>query len=142
MGEQIRAEVRLSVSSLPREHCVTDCSISGRRRRRLHQLLPPPPAQIPSVSPVPPCLRETALTVCRSTSCSIRPDLVAVWWHDALALRLSAFAAQTLIDAKAIKESSLELHRSKEYNTWQGSMDPVTGGGQSCSQMPPTPNIS
>lgn len=49
--------------------------------------------------------------------CDVDPSLVAVWWSDALALRLSGFAAQTLADAKKLDLKKLEQARPKEYDT-------------------------
>jgi len=43
-------------------------------------------------------------------------------------LKLSGFAAQVLIDAKQLDLSSLDPHRTKEYETRKQVSDPVTGG--------------
>jgi hypothetical protein len=42
--------------------------------------------------------------------CDLDPDRVAVWWSEKLALRLSALAAQVLVNAKLINMKSLEPH--------------------------------
>ncbi|KAF5363232.1 hypothetical protein D9758_008389 [Tetrapyrgos nigripes] len=65
----------------------------------------------------------------KNMRCDLDPARVAVWWSTDYCLKLSAFAAQTLIDAKEIDLRSLDLHRSKEYQTRRPITDPVTGGG-------------
>ncbi|PPQ82369.1 hypothetical protein CVT25_008330 [Psilocybe cyanescens] len=79
--------------------------------------------------------------------CDLDPSRVAVWWSDEQAsispsmtnllssypviyqcLKLSAFAAQTLADAKLISLQTLKLHRSKEYKFRKKVADPLTGG--------------
>jgi hypothetical protein len=42
--------------------------------------------------------------------CDLDPDRVAIWWSEKLALRLSALAAQVLVNAKLINMKSLEPH--------------------------------
>lgn len=54
-------------------------------------------------------LSEMLIRNCR---CDLDPSQVAVFWSDAEFLRLSAFAAQTLIDAKKIDPKSLRPHRT------------------------------
>nr|XP_018263898.1 uncharacterized protein I303_03774 [Kwoniella dejecticola CBS 10117]OBR86056.1 hypothetical protein I303_03774 [Kwoniella dejecticola CBS 10117] len=49
--------------------------------------------------------------------CEVRPDLVAEWYYESLDIRLSAFAAATLIKSGRLKSSSLEPLRSAEYRT-------------------------
>lgn len=50
--------------------------------------------------------------------CDLDPTRVAVWWCKKYRLRLSAFAAQVLIDDGKIKGAgALKLHRVKEYDT-------------------------
>ncbi|KAG8976659.1 hypothetical protein FRB90_009096 [Tulasnella sp. 427] len=60
--------------------------------------------------------------------CDLDPTRVAVWWSDEYCLRLSAFAAQILVEAKKIKFESLMPHRSKEFDTRKNIQDPITGG--------------
>ncbi|PPR06226.1 hypothetical protein CVT24_000617 [Panaeolus cyanescens] len=48
--------------------------------------------------------------------CDLEPTKLAVWWSAEHYLKLSAFAAQVLIDAGLIKGRSLVLHRPKEYH--------------------------
>ncbi|EEB96100.1 hypothetical protein MPER_04820, partial [Moniliophthora perniciosa FA553] len=43
-------------------------------------------------------------------------------------LKLSAFAVQTLVDAGKLDLKSLDLHRTKEYETKTTITDPITGG--------------
>ncbi|KAJ3716120.1 glycosyltransferase family 1 protein [Lentinula raphanica] len=64
----------------------------------------------------------------KNMRCDFDPSRIAVWWSTEHCLRFSAFAAQTLIDAKLLDQKSLDLHRSKEYETYRPSQDPVTGG--------------
>ncbi|KAL1716746.1 glycosyltransferase family 1 protein [Schizophyllum commune] len=58
--------------------------------------------------------------------CDVCPERMAVWWSTELCLKLSAVAAQTLVDAKEIKMDSLDLHRSKEYDSRRAYNDPLT----------------
>ncbi|KDQ59788.1 glycosyltransferase family 1 protein [Jaapia argillacea MUCL 33604] len=60
--------------------------------------------------------------------CDLIPSKVAVWWCTKYCLRLSALAAQVLIDAGHLSSSDLDLHRSKEYETRKKATDPFTGG--------------
>ncbi|TFK45549.1 glycosyltransferase family 1 protein [Heliocybe sulcata] len=60
--------------------------------------------------------------------CDLDSTRVAVWWSTKYCLRLSAFAAQVLVDAKFLSYDDLEPHRSKEYPSRRGISDPVTGG--------------
>ncbi|KAJ7778801.1 UDP-Glycosyltransferase/glycogen phosphorylase [Mycena maculata] len=60
--------------------------------------------------------------------CDVDPSRLAVWWSTEYCLKLSAFAAQVLIDAKLLEVASLDLHRTKEYDTRKQVSDPVTGG--------------
>lgn len=64
----------------------------------------------------------------RPNRCDLDPSRVAVWHWDEQLLRLSAFAAQTLIDAGKLELSHLALHRSKEYETRRLPKDPSRGG--------------
>ncbi|KAF8968242.1 glycosyltransferase family 1 protein [Flammula alnicola] len=61
--------------------------------------------------------------------CDLDPSRLAVWWSTEQYLKLSAFAAQTLVDLNLISLQTLVLHRPKEYQP-QKTADP-TGGGAS-----------
>ncbi|KAL1740842.1 glycosyltransferase family 1 protein [Schizophyllum fasciatum] len=58
--------------------------------------------------------------------CDLCPDRMAVWWSTELCMKLSAYAAQILVDANEIKMDSLDLHRSKEYDSHKEYNDPLT----------------
>ncbi|KAL1695557.1 glycosyltransferase family 1 protein [Schizophyllum commune] len=58
--------------------------------------------------------------------CDVCPDKVAVWWSTDQCLKLSALAAQTLIEARELKLESLDLHRTKEYESRKKFRDPLT----------------
>ncbi|KAG8934417.1 hypothetical protein FRC01_003090 [Tulasnella sp. 417] len=60
--------------------------------------------------------------------CDLDPQRVAVWWSQEHYLRLSAFAAQILVDAKLMKYENLLPHRPKEFDTRKKIQDPITGG--------------
>ncbi|KAG9019159.1 hypothetical protein FRB90_005732 [Tulasnella sp. 427] len=60
--------------------------------------------------------------------CHLDPQRVAVWWSEEHYLRLSAFAAQVLVEAKLIKYENLLPHRPKEFDTRKKVQDPITGG--------------
>ncbi|RDB19239.1 Sterol 3-beta-glucosyltransferase UGT80A2 [Hypsizygus marmoreus] len=60
--------------------------------------------------------------------CDLDPSKLAVWWSTEHCLKLSVFAAQTLADAKHLKLDTLDLHRTKEYDTRKQVTDPITGG--------------
>ncbi|KAJ4479995.1 glycosyltransferase family 1 protein [Lentinula aciculospora] len=64
----------------------------------------------------------------KNMRCDLDPSRVAVWWSTEHCLKFSAFAAQTLINAKLLELQSLNLHRPKEYETYRPPPDPVTGG--------------
>ncbi|KAG9122243.1 hypothetical protein FRC07_001470 [Ceratobasidium sp. 392] len=59
--------------------------------------------------------------------CELDPSRVAVWRSPTLKLRLSAFAAQVLAECGQLDLNSLELHRSREYDTHMTATDVVTG---------------
>ncbi|GAB1524077.1 hypothetical protein RhiTH_007229 [Rhizoctonia solani] len=59
--------------------------------------------------------------------CDLDPNRVAVWYSPTHKLRLSAFAAQVLAEAGELDINKLELHRSREYETHIGPIDPVSG---------------
>lgn len=60
--------------------------------------------------------------------CDLDPSRMAIWWSTEHCMKLSAFAAQTLSDAKRLDMNSLDLHRTKEYDTTKKVSDPVSGG--------------
>ena len=61
--------------------------------------------------------------------CSILPDHVAVWTLKHSNLRLSALAAELLVEKKKIKWQDLRLVRHYEWNDFEGPGEPFTGGG-------------
>lgn len=65
----------------------------------------------------------------RSMRCSILPDHVAVWTLKHSNLRLSALAAELLIEKKKIQSKDLRLCRHYEWNDFEGPGEPVTGAG-------------
>ena len=65
-----------------------------------------------------------------SMRCSILQERVAVWELKMEShLRLSALAAQILIDKRKIKLHDLRLIRHKDWNDFEGPGEPFTGGG-------------
>ncbi|KZV90217.1 UDP-Glycosyltransferase/glycogen phosphorylase [Exidia glandulosa HHB12029] len=60
--------------------------------------------------------------------CDLDPSRVAVWWSTKHCLKLSAFAAQVLLDDQRIKMEHLDLHRPKEYDSRKQYTDPITAG--------------
>ena len=64
-----------------------------------------------------------------SLRCSILPDRVAVWTLKHSNLKLSALAAELLVEKKKIKWQDLRLVRHKEWNDFEGPGEPLTGGG-------------
>ncbi|KAG8959203.1 hypothetical protein FRC03_008289 [Tulasnella sp. 419] len=60
--------------------------------------------------------------------CDLYPDRLAVWWSRQHYLKLSSFAAQTLVDAGALNADTLERHRSKEYSIHRVATNPLIGG--------------
>lgn len=64
-----------------------------------------------------------------SMRCSVLPDHVAVWTLKHSILRLSALAADLLIETKKIKWQDLRLVRHHEWNDFEGPGEPLTGGG-------------
>ncbi|KAF6234133.1 hypothetical protein HO173_007553 [Letharia columbiana] len=64
-----------------------------------------------------------------SMRCSILPDRVAVWTLKSSNLRLSALAAQVLIEKKKIQWKDLRLCRHYEWNDFEGPGEPLTGAG-------------
>ena len=64
-----------------------------------------------------------------SMRCSILPDHVAVWTLKRSNLRLSALAAELLIEQKKIHWKDLRLCRHYEWNDFEGPGEPLTGAG-------------
>ncbi|KAG6365527.1 hypothetical protein INS49_007138 [Diaporthe citri] len=62
-----------------------------------------------------------------SMRCSILEDKAAVWWMRNTSLRLSALAADILVDKGYITWRKLRLLRHCEYNDFEGPGEPVTG---------------
>lgn len=65
----------------------------------------------------------------KSMRCSVFEDRVAVWSLKKSDLRLSALAAELLVEKKKIKWSNLRLVRHYDWNDFDGPGEPVTGGG-------------
>lgn len=63
----------------------------------------------------------------RSMRCSILPDRVAVWQMRETGLRLSAVAAELLVDKGLLSWRKLRLLRHNEWNDFEGPGEPVTG---------------
>ncbi|KAK0185950.1 UDP-Glycosyltransferase/glycogen phosphorylase [Armillaria mellea] len=57
----------------------------------------------------------------KNMRCDLDPSRIAVWWSTKHCLKLSACAAQVLVDARELDMGSLDAHRSKEYNLRKGS---------------------
>ena len=64
-----------------------------------------------------------------SMRCSVLPERVAVWTLKRSNLRLSALAAELLIEKKKIQWKDLRLCRHYEWNDFEGPGEPVTGAG-------------
>ena len=64
-----------------------------------------------------------------SMRCSILPDRVAVWTLKRSNLRLSALAAELLIEKRRINWKDLRLVRHHDWNDFEGPGEPVTGAG-------------
>ncbi|KAG6918563.1 hypothetical protein DXG01_013362 [Tephrocybe rancida] len=60
--------------------------------------------------------------------CDLDPSKLAVWWSTEHYLKLSAFTAQTLADAKLLDMDKLDIHRPKDYNSNKPVTDPISGG--------------
>lgn len=64
----------------------------------------------------------------RSMRCSILEDRVAVWSLKNSNLRLSALAAQLLVETNKVHWKQLRLIRHNEWNDFGGPGEPLTGG--------------
>ena len=65
----------------------------------------------------------------QSMRCSILPDRVAVWLLKRFNLKLSALAAELLVEKKRITWKELKLVRHYEWNDFEGPGEPITGAG-------------
>jgi UDP:flavonoid glycosyltransferase YjiC (YdhE family) len=65
----------------------------------------------------------------RSMRCSILDNRVAVWSLKKTSLRLSALAADILVEQKKVKWQDLRLIRHYDWNDFDGPGEPLTGGG-------------
>lgn len=59
--------------------------------------------------------------------CSLMPSRTAVWRVRRTEIRLSAFAACTLVNARVLDFKDLKLYRPQEYETDRGPWDPLSG---------------
>ncbi|KAK5941179.1 hypothetical protein PMZ80_006456 [Knufia obscura] len=64
--------------------------------------------------------------------CTLAPSRPATWRIKRTQVRLSAFAACTLANAKFLDFHELKLFRPQEYNVDEGPWDPVSGGAAAC----------
>ncbi|KAG4028377.1 hypothetical protein MFRU_022g00950 [Monilinia fructicola] len=62
-----------------------------------------------------------------SMRCSIFEDRVAVWTMKGTSLRLSALAAELLMERKKITSKQLRLIRHHEWNDFEGPGEPISG---------------
>lgn len=65
----------------------------------------------------------------RSMRCSILEDRVAVWQLKSSNLRLSALAADILVEQKKLSWKELRLLRHYEWNDFDGPGEPISGAG-------------
>jgi len=72
--------------------------------------------------------RSLTLRGQHSMRCSILEDRVAVWALKNTHLRLSALAAELLVERKKITWKQLRLIRHNEWNDFEGPGEPLTGG--------------
>lgn len=71
--------------------------------------------------------RSLVLRGHNSMRCSILEDRVAIWNLKNTNLRLSALAAELLVDKKKIHWKELRLIRHNEWNDFEGPGEPITG---------------
>jgi len=71
----------------------------------------------------------------RSMRCSMLEDRVAVWLLKDTSLRLSALAAEILVERKKIKWGDLRLIRHYDWNDFEGPGEPITGIGSAAVGM-------
>jgi hypothetical protein len=72
--------------------------------------------------------RSLVLRGVNSMRCSILEDRVAVWNLKNTNLRLSALAAELLVERKRIAWKQLRLIRHNEWNDFEGPGEPISGG--------------
>lgn len=72
--------------------------------------------------------RSLVLRGQHSMRCSILEDRVAVWSLKNTNLRLSALAAELLVERKRITWKQLRLIRHNEWNDFEGPGEPISGG--------------
>ncbi|KIX97250.1 uncharacterized protein Z520_06702 [Fonsecaea multimorphosa CBS 102226] len=73
--------------------------------------------------------RHLDLEGSHSLRCNLFPDRVAVWKIGHASTRLSALAADLLVESKQIHWSDLELVKNHEWTDFQGPGEPITGAG-------------
>ena len=73
--------------------------------------------------------RSLPLSGRRSMRCSILEDRVAIWQLRGSSLRLSALAAELLVEKNKCRWQDLKLLRHYEWNDFDGPGEPFTGGG-------------
>ncbi|GAB1194029.1 hypothetical protein APSETT444_003266 [Aspergillus pseudonomiae] len=66
----------------------------------------------------------------RRLRCAICPTRPAVWWHKHLHIKLSTFAAAVLVEAGLVDPHSLELYRSKHYDTNRDPRGPLSASAE------------
>ncbi len=71
--------------------------------------------------------RSLVLSGHNSMRCSILEDRVAVWNLKSTNLRLSALAAELLVERKKITWKQLRLIRHNEWNDFEGPGEPISG---------------
>jgi hypothetical protein len=71
--------------------------------------------------------RSLTLRGLNSMRCSILEDRVAVWSQKKTNLRLSALAAEFLVERKKITWKQLRLIRHNEWNDFEGPGEPISG---------------
>ena len=71
--------------------------------------------------------RSLTLRGLQSMRCSILEDRVAVWILKTTNLRLSALAAELLVERKKITWKQLRLIRHNEWNDFEGPGEPISG---------------
>lgn len=64
--------------------------------------------------------------------CTLAPTRPAAWRIKRTQIRLSAFAACTLVNANMLEFHDLKLFRPQEYYTDEGPWDPISGGAAAC----------
>lgn len=73
--------------------------------------------------------RSLPLAGVHNMRCSMLEDRVAVWQLKRSSLRLSALAADILVENKKLKWSELRLLRHYQWNDFDGPGEPITGMG-------------